>query len=141
MSRFVTPAEIRLPLTDGDFVVVKEKLNAGETLDLFERMKNEKTGDMDPLRVAIATAVTYLLDWSLTDDAGRVVVVRDQPGDVVAAVLRGLEYEDFREVVDTIQAHDDRVKAARQEKKRNRGVTASDSILPLPVDAIGVTSG
>ena len=31
MSRFVTPTEVRLPISGGDYLIVKERLNDGET--------------------------------------------------------------------------------------------------------------
>ena len=39
MSRFVTPAEVRIAISDGDYLIVKNRLNAGETLDMYARMR------------------------------------------------------------------------------------------------------
>jgi hypothetical protein len=147
MSRFVEPAEVRIPLTGGDYLIVKGSLNTGDTLDMFARMYRapapavcascgaigELAGDaakpdqVDPLQVGIATVTAYLIDWSLTDPAGRIVSVRDQPIGVVTAALRGLEYADYQEVLTAIQAHERTLEAARAEKKTRRdGPIASD---------------
>lgn len=141
MSRFVTPAELRLPLTDGDYLTIKAQLNTGETLEMFARMRAKDSDLLDPLQVGIAVVVGYLLDWSLTDDHGQIVPVRQQPPAVVEAALRALDYADFQEIADAVQAHDDRIKAARQEKKRNTGSPAPDRLYPSPVAAIGAMNG
>jgi hypothetical protein len=141
MSRFVTPAEIRLPITDGDYLIVKAQLNTGETLDVFARMRAKDADGLDPLQVGIAVVVGYLLDWSLTDDAGQIVPVRQQPPIVVEAALRALDYADFQEIAGAVQAHDDKVKAAHQEKKRMPGSPAAVVSWPSPVAATGATNG
>jgi hypothetical protein len=145
MSRFVKPTEVRLPISDGDYLIVKEKLTAGEQLEVFARLYKTAEGGssggitvgrsgvqesmtLDPLQVGLSTVIGYLLDWSLTDDDGRVVSIRNQPIDVVTAALRGLEFDDYQEIVAAVQAHDQRIQAARQEKKRSGGPSASGPI-------------
>ncbi|HMJ87577.1 MAG TPA: hypothetical protein VK504_30575 [Vicinamibacterales bacterium] len=145
MSRFVKPTEVRLPISDGDYLIVKEKLTAGEQLEVFARLYKPaegggpggvtigKTGvaesmTLDPLQVGLSTVLGYLLDWSLTDDDGRVVSIRNQPIDVVTAALRNLEFDDHQEIVAAVQAHDARIQAARQEKKRSGGSSGSGPI-------------
>jgi hypothetical protein len=145
MSRFVKPTEVRLPISDGDYLIVKEKLTAGEQLEVFARLYKTaeggssggvtvgKTGiaesmTLDPLQVGLSMVLGYLLDWSLTDDDGRVVSIRNQPLDVVTAALRNLEFDDYQEIVAAVQAHDARHQAARQEKKRSGGPSGSGPI-------------
>jgi len=128
MSRFVTPAEVHIPLSGGDYLIVKAQLNAGETLEVFARMRLADDPDhVDPLQVGPAIAIGYLLDWSLTDDTGRIVSIRNQPADVVLGALRALEYDDYTEILEAVQAHDTALQAARAEKKTRRaGPTPSD---------------
>lgn len=140
MSRFIDPAEQRLTLTDGDYLIVKAALTAGETLDMYAAMSGADD-KIDPVKFGPALVAAYLLDWSLVDAAGRIVSVRDQPADVVTSALRALAYEDYREVVDAIQAHDEAVKAARQEKKRRAGASASGATWPSLAAAAGGTNG
>jgi hypothetical protein len=161
MSRFVKPAEVRIPISQGDYLIVKEKLNAGEQMEVFARLvrkgpddeggtarpvRIEKDGikaemELDPLQAGLSTILAYLVDWSLTDDDGRIVSIRHQPPEVVTAALHNLEFEDYQEILEAVQAHEAKVKAARQEKKRSTGSPASDRTSPSLVGAIGGTNG
>jgi len=140
MSRFVTPAEVRLPLSAGDYLIVKSRLNAGETLEMYARMRgaDEK---VDPLKFGHAIIQAYLLDWSITDDAGRVVSVRDQPPEVVAGALTNLEYPDYQEILEAIQAHEAAIAAARQEKKQTTGEPSPGASSRWPAAVTGASSG
>jgi hypothetical protein len=140
MSRFVTPAEVRLPLTDGDYLIVKNRLNAGETLEMYARMRGDGA-QVDPLKFGIAMIQAYLLDWSIADDAGRVVSVRDQPPELVAGALTNLEYPDFQEILTAIRAHDDAIIAARQEKKQTTGEPLPGASSRWPAAVTGASSG
>lgn len=141
MSRFVRPAEVRLPLSDGDYLIVKERLNVGDAFERTARMLKPDGREIDPLKYNLATVQTYLLDWSLTDDDGRLVSIRDQPPEVVTATLLNLEEDDFREIVEAIEAHEARVKAAREEKKLRTGAPPSEVPSPSLVGVGGAMSG
>jgi len=157
MSRFVKPTEVRLPLSEGDYLIVKEKLTAGEQLEVFARLYKAEGGGaggvtvgktgvaesmtLDPLQVGLSMVLGYLLDWSLTDDDGRVVSIRNQPLDVVTAALRNLEFDDYQEIVAAVQAHDARNQAARQEKKRSGGPSGSGPISRSLAVVGGATNG
>ena len=117
MSRFVTPTEVRLPISGGDYLIVKERLTMGEATDRTARMLNAEGTAVDPLKYGRAQVQAYLVDWSLTDDDGRVVSIRHQAPETVAAVLENLEPDDFREILEAIDAHEARMTAAREEKK------------------------
>ena len=54
--RVVLPDTVRLPLTDGDFLIVKKELNAGEYID---SLTDSATGKAFPAVVA------YLVGWTL----------------------------------------------------------------------------
>jgi len=142
MSRFVSPVEVRLVLSNGDYLIVKEYLNHGDEQDLQARMRRDnERNEIDPLLYPDAFITAYLLDWSLTDDGGRIVPVRDQDAATVAAALRNLYGDEYREIYDAIEAHEKQAKAARQEKKTNAGAPASDRTWPSRVAAAGVTNG
>jgi hypothetical protein len=141
MSRFVSPAEVRIPISDGDYLIVKNRLNAGEQLAMYAAMRGTDEDHVDPLKVGHALIQAYLLDWSITDDAGHVVSIRNQPPDVVAAVLTNLEYPDFEEIRAAIRAHEDAITAARQEKKQTTGDAPPVRSSPWPVAVTGASSG
>ena len=141
MSRFVKQTEIRLPLSDGDYLIVKERLNMGEDRDRTGAMVSVNPygrREVDPLKYPLATVQAYLVDWSLTDDEGRIMPIRHAPPEEVAAILTTLDPDDFQEILAAIEAHETRVTAAREEKKRTTGATAS---APSSRSLVGVAGG
>ena len=141
MSWFVTPAEVRLPLSDDHYLIVKGELNAGETQDMYAAMMNAAGDSLDPRKVGPATIAAYLLDWSVTEADGRIVSIRAQPPDVVTAALRNLKNHRYQEIMAAIQAHERQLEAARQEKKLPPGSPASGPTWPSLVAASGATNG
>jgi hypothetical protein len=127
------PETARLELTQGDWLMVKKHLTAGEHRAMFARMM--KAGDgvdrLDPTRVGLAKIVTFLLDWSFTDADGKPVVIRDQSAAVLEAALDALDPESFTEVLKAIEGHMQATEEARaQEKNGQGGENASSVILP-----------
>jgi hypothetical protein len=146
MSRFVRPNTDVLPLSDGDTLVVRRRLNTGEQRAMFQRMRAAApNGDgyhVDPMQVGLATMTAYLLDWSLRDDNGAPVVIRDQPMPVVESAINALDPDDFAEIREAIETHVARVEAARaEEKKTRRGGAASSPTSTSPDAAAGATNG
>lgn len=131
MSRFVTPENRTLKLSNGDSIVVKRRLNRGETAEMFAHMRPSDPADprnLDSAKVGLATVLAYLLDWSLTDDDGQKVPVRDLSWDEREMVVNGLDPEDFAEIRRAVDAHVDAVQAERDaEKKPKGGETASSA--------------
>lgn len=128
MSRFNKPEKDVLTLANGDTLTVRRRLNVGEQYVLFERMSVLLNGEResDPLKVPFARAVVYLIDWSLRDDQGNLVVIRDQPAAIVENALRNLDTDDWREIREALDAHITRQEAARaEEKKLPSGAPAS----------------
>ena len=82
----------------------------------------------------------YLVDWSLTDAAGQVVPVFQEPIAVVEAALRNLSPEDFDEVHTAIAAHEKKLLAERAQEKKRR-MTADAATSPSPSAATGVLTG
>jgi hypothetical protein len=140
MWQTIAPAEKRLTFEHGGWLVVKAQLSAGEHLDILANMRDDK-GDLDPVKWGPALIAGYLLDWSVTDPAGRAVSIREQPLEEVLSAIRQLEDGDYQEILEAIQAHEKAVKAARQEKKRRPGVTPSDHFSPSLVAAAGAMNG
>jgi hypothetical protein len=119
MARFLKPELVRLELTDGDWIMVKKRLTAGERSRMQMRMiKSMKAGqvpDIDFAQVGgLSQMIEYLIDWNITDADEKPLVIRDQPADVVASILHNMDPDAFDEIKLAIETH---VAAVEQEKK------------------------
>src|SRR5262245_19463421 len=128
MARMFKPETTRLDLSDGDFLIVKKRLTAGEQRKIFARMVSklvpgEKT-EVDPMQAGIAKIVEYLLDWSIVDADNKPVDIRNQPPEFVAAALNALDGESYAEIRIAIDQHEERVAAETLDLKKMK-VTAS----------------
>lgn len=145
MSRFVRPETTILKISNGDTLTVKRRLTSGEVREMHKRMYIsgvDGTLRANPLQAVLAMVVTYLVDWSLTDDEGRLVAIRDQPTETVIAALDALDSESFVEIKTAIDAHEAEMAAERdQEKKQSAGVNELSAISPSLVGVAGGTSG
>lgn len=144
MSRFVRPEVVRLQLSGGDFIDVKKELNTGESRRVFARMARDMTPgqnvQLDPQQVGMAKVVEYLIGWSFTDDNGKPVELPESP-EMKEAVISNLHIDDWNEIRQAIDAHEDRVDAQRaQEKKAHAGVNSSKATSPSPSAAAGPTN-
>ena len=141
MNRFVRPETAVLTLTNGDTLIVRQRLNTGETRAMRAAIMNGDEQASRADRAAFAVVVAYLLDWTLTDD-GRPVVIRDAPADKVRGALDALDYESFMEIATAIGTHVEQQKARRDEEKKTLSTApASSAISPSPFDAVGATNG
>jgi hypothetical protein len=133
MSRFVRPDTDTLELSDGDWLLVKRQLTAGEERRAFARhvkvMRRGEPTEIDPELVGLGLMTQYLLDWSLADDRGQVVVIRDQPSSVVEAALNALDPASFREISDAIGAHVERQRVALDAEKKTRSTGSKLSVI------------
>jgi len=145
MSRFVKPETKILRISGGDTLTVKRRLNSGEKRAAFARMsESTPSGELrvNRLQVGVAMIVSYLMDWSLTDDNGVVVQIREQPPEVVTAALDALDDESYAEIRDAIELHDAETRTAREQEKNGLdGANGSSAISPSPVVAAGDTNG
>ena len=146
--RFVRPNTITLPLSEGDWILVKERLNAGEQRALVERSWHDTpdtagTFHVNPTRAGLALITAYLIDWSLTDEAGKPVTIRGCSPAELDRILDNLEPPDYTEIRNAINAHSERVYQAREDEKKraSTGDNGSSTISTLPADAIGAMSG
>src|SRR4249919_3700993 len=130
------PATERLELTEGDYLIVKQDLNAGEYRDLMRASAKPVmvTGaggppsfEIDPVAAGVAMVVAYLLDWSFTDADGRKIPIADQPAAVVKAALDHIDSDAYMEVQKAIQDHQTaRATLLAEEKKTRHGAPAPD---------------
>lgn len=131
MSRscFVVPESVTLPLFDDGalWIKVKKQLNAGEVRQMaqgaFTRVSPTGTPDAPSVAFdlnmdagAFQKIVLYLLDWNLSDAAGKTVAI-DTPK-AKADALRALDPDVFTEIERVIDAH---AETMAQEKKRRSG--------------------
>jgi len=130
-SRYRKQEEMRVTLSGGDWLLVRKHLTAGEERDAQARVIRASTfragekPELDLEHIGIAQAVSYLIDWSITDADDRPIGIRDQSYAFVAAALRNQTPESLREILDAIQAHDAAMTAEREhEKKDPAGVSA-----------------
>lgn len=133
MLRMLAPETTRLELSDGEWVLVKKRLNAGEHRRMLERAADIVDGRavVNPLRIGQAMLLAYLVDSSLTDPDGKPFAIRNQPEEVVLSALNLLPSESQIELQDAIAAHVERV---RDELDSQKKIT-SGSNAPAPTYA------
>jgi hypothetical protein len=145
MLGIVAPEAVRLPLSDGDWIDVRKRLNHGEHSRMLERLfilTPEGEARRDPLKWADVIVTTYLLDWSLSDPAKGRLGIRDQPLSAIQAALDLIDPDDFAEVREAVETHASAVARAMAEKKRRRtGESASSPTSPSLVAVTGAMSG
>lgn len=143
-NRFVRPAIDILPISHGDTLTVRRRLTHGEEQDAYARMYLAGVDGqlkVNPLQAGMALVTSYLLDWTLRDEDGKVVPILDKPMSELEATLRALAPEDFSEVKAAIEAHEQRQMTARLEGKQPDGEKKSPAISPSPDAAGGATNG
>ena len=133
------PATERLALSEGDYLIVKQDLTAGEYRALMQASTRPltvtpgaaaPTMELDPIAAGLAMVVAYLLDWSFTDADGHTLAIADQPPSVVQAALDAIDSATYMEVQRAIQDHQTaRAEALAEEKKTRPGAIAPDRIL------------
>jgi lambda repressor-like predicted transcriptional regulator len=143
MSRFVQPSNVTLTLENGDQLIVRAQLNAGQARARWTRMyrvKEDGSHHVDLMAVSTATVVAFLVDWHLKDDD---MPIAGLSPDDLADVLDHMKPEDFKEIATAIDAHEAAILARRAAQKKTipTGETASSPTLPSLVGAGGVTSG
>jgi hypothetical protein len=117
--------EVRLEIPDGQWLLVRKHLTAGEERASQAKvvkggtLKPNEKPDLDFEELGIAQAVTYLLDWSITDADDKPIVIRDKPYGFVAAALRNMTTDGCRAILETIAAHDAAMAAEREHEKKD----------------------
>ena len=139
------PDDIVLQLSDGEWILVKKWLTAGESHQVFARMvKTLKQGQPDDAGKPTADmnfdiaqmggmskAVAYLLDWSAKDPEGKPIVIRDRSAREVETALNSLPPEAFKEISEAIDAHEKRMEQELAALK-NAPATGKESSAPSP---------
>ena len=136
------PATERLELPDGDYLLVKQDLTAGEYRELMRASTRPVTVtsgaqgtptpmiELDPIAAGVAMVMAYLLDWSFADADGRKIPIADQPAAVVKAALDSIDSDAYMDVQRAIQEHQAaRATALAEEKKTRPGPSTPDGTL------------
>jgi len=137
-SDFVVPKVDRLTLSNGRWVDVKHRLNAGEQRRVYGRMVKEMQAGvrptLNPEMVGLTRLSEYIVGWSMTDGRG--------PVPVSEAAIDNLDPDLFNEIDTALNAHEERVDAERAAEKNDRdGVSTSSAISPSPSSVAGALSG
>ena len=126
MSRFVRPDTKTLVLANGDQLIVRARLTAGEQRAQYARMYTTAPDgrlQANPLMLGVGMIVAYLLDWNLLDDAGQAVRIRDLSADDLQQVIDSLDAASFQEIRQAIETHDTAMSADRDSQKKTDGGT------------------
>jgi hypothetical protein len=121
LSHFVRPETRTLTLEDGETIVVRRRLNAGEQRAMYARMYVAGVDGrlkVNSLETGMAAVTAFLLDWSLCDDAGEKVPIAGLPPEELAPILDGLDPNTFGEIRRAIDAHAEAEERARLEEKK-----------------------
>lgn len=136
-EHFVRPETVSLTISSGDTLTVKKRLTSGEQRAAYARIYITKAnGDIvvNPLLTGLAQVEAYLVDWTLTDHAGRPVPIKGLSVDELESVLDNLSSESFKSILTAIEQHETAMLAERaKEKNALDGVNESSAISPSPV--------
>lgn len=137
-SRVVRPESTTLQISNGDWLLVKKRLNAGDSRGQFARLiHNVAPGEMptlDTVNVGLTRILAYLLEWSLVDPQGNVLPLRNAIGELspetMTASLNVIDPESFGEISKAIEAHEEAMQAEREQEKNDQaGETPSSATL------------
>jgi hypothetical protein len=126
MSRFVRPETRTLTLANGDQVIVRARLTAGEQRAQYARLyKLGADGrlQLDPFMSGLGIILAYVLDWNLRDDQGQAVVIRDCSTDALQQVIDSLDPASFDELKTAIETHEATMRREREQEKKTDGGT------------------
>lgn len=145
-SRFVKPQIVRLPISNGDWIDVKRRLNTGEQHDVYERMAPQITAgerpQMQSKAVMTARVLGYLVAWSLTDEGAPVPMTLEMSEKERLDTINSLDPDTFAEIREAIEAHETAVeKAITDSKNVPAGESASSPISPSLNSVTGSMSG
>lgn len=145
MERFVRPDIRTLTISDGDTLVVRARLTAGERRARMSRMWLAGVDGkltVNPMQVGLATITAYLLDWSLKDASGRTVMIRELAIADLERTIDQLDGDTYDEILAAIQAHEEAMDAERAAQKKTATGTPGRAPHSLsPSDAAGAMNG
>jgi hypothetical protein len=125
---FVQPETTKLSIGEDAWILVKKRLNAGESRRMFagviKTMAIGEKLELDPEKVGLQKVLVYLLDWSAADQ----FPIRGKSSGEVADALNNLDQESYQAIVKAIDTHEAEMDAAHElEKKVPSGESASSA--------------
>jgi hypothetical protein len=107
--RVVVPEIVRLPLSEGDFIDVRRRLNAGEHVEMLSDLASRKH---------FVKILAFVVGWSFVGlNEQPLPYDVDAPEATRRDTLKALEPEAIREMVAVIDRHEAAEEKARAEKK------------------------
>ena len=108
----VRPDVVRLPLSDGDFLDVKKRLNTGEWRAMVTSQYNAShdhvTLNLD--QMGLSKVLAYVVGWSFVDFDQKPLAFNEQ-------TIRGMDPDVFREVLDAVERHEEAQDTSRSAEK------------------------
>jgi hypothetical protein len=138
-SRVVGIESRRLTLSNGDWILVKDRLNAGENRRMVKRGSTQTPDGVlvDSIEAGLAKILAFLLDWSLTGLDGQVIPILRQSGRAVEAALDSIDPASYTEILRAIEAHEIAMQAERDAQKKippGDPTSSPPSSSPAPAD-------
>lgn len=143
-SRVVVPKTRRLMISDGDWLLVKERLNHGEYQELLARryIADQNGVVVNMHKAGWEKIAVYLVDWSLEGLDGQVLPIMGKSPDAIDQALCLIDDESVTEIKKAIEAHVTAMEEARAASKKTLdGATESSAISPSLVGAAGDMNG
>jgi hypothetical protein len=118
-NRFVKPKEIKLEISDGDWITIKKELTVGERKRMFAAgLKQMEAGagdedpkfNIDPVEMSFSKVKEYLIGWSFEEDEKGDVI----PVELSDDAIRNMDQETFEEIEEAIDKHTEKL-----EKEKN----------------------
>lgn len=106
-NRFVVPGTVRLDISDGDWIEVRERLDFGETQALTAAMLSQTgtltggeapTVTLDMAGYKVERMAVYVVEWSFRD-------ANDRPVEVSRATIKSLDVDTANEIDAALDAH------------------------------------
>jgi hypothetical protein len=116
--RMVEPEQVRLPISDGDFIDIKRQLTAGEYRRIFlDQIKggiivSGQELQLDPAKFGITRILAYVVGWSLVDADGRPIPFSE-------STLLLQDADTYREILEAVDAHIEAQERRRIERSAN----------------------
>lgn len=125
-NRFVVPNTVRVELSDGDWVELKDRLTYGEQQRLassaLTRMTNSGGADagieLDFEKHSLMRMETWLVDWSF-------VGLNGKPVSITRAAIAALDPETAAEIDAAITKHVEEIEAAKNAVEKPGSAAAS----------------
>lgn len=143
-SRVVSPDTDTLPISNGDWLRVKRRLNSGENKRMIKRgtINTPDGPQVDMVEAGTAKVLAFLLDWSLKDPAGQVIPIFGPGAIPLEAAIDSIDPDSYTEILRAIEAHETAMQAERDaQKKILSGGTTSSPPSTLPSPAASPTTG